>query len=151
VWLDGHVDAPSILGALRRGESFVSASPSGPQLYLARNGDDACIRAVDGFGAFVALVADGIVVAGEAIATRDAEIALRIPRDARYVRAQLVDGRGNVLALTNRFGPGQTDRFDSEPICVLCCHLYWGESLCTSCDVLEVRRAVTSVPRVEGE
>ncbi len=101
VWLDGHVDAPSILAALRRGESFVSASPSGPQLYLARNGDDACIRAVDGFGAFVALVADGIVVAGEAIATRDAEIALRIPRDARYVRAQLVDGRAKVLALTN--------------------------------------------------
>jgi len=56
---------------------------------------------VDGAGAFVALVADGIVASGAAIATRDAETVLAIPRDASYVRAQLVDARGNVLALTN--------------------------------------------------
>jgi len=33
--------------------------------------------------------------------TRDDQAVLLIPRDARYARAQVVDARGNVLALTN--------------------------------------------------
>jgi hypothetical protein len=94
-------DAAAILGALRSGDSFVSASPAGPQLYLERRGDDAVVRSVGAAGALVALIADGVVAAGTAVATRDDEALLRIPRDARYVRAQLVDARGNVLAVTN--------------------------------------------------
>jgi len=35
------------------------------------------------------------------VATRDDQAVLLIPRDARYARAQVVDARGNVLALTN--------------------------------------------------
>jgi len=98
---DGGVDAAAILSALRSGDSFVSASPAGPQLYLARRGDDALVRSVGAAGAFVVLIADGVVASGAPVATRDDQAVLLIPRDARYARAQVVDARGNVLALTN--------------------------------------------------
>ncbi len=94
-------DAAAILAALRRGNAFVSASPAGPQLYLARAGDRASIHAIDSAGTFVVLVADGIVAAGDAVAEREWERAFPIPRDARHVRAQVVDAHGAVLALTN--------------------------------------------------
>jgi hypothetical protein len=96
-----RADAASVLAALGRGEAFVSSAPGGPQLYLGRDGDHALVRAVDSPGASVALVADGAVVDGAAIATADAAVRLRLPRDARYVRAQLVGARDAVLALTN--------------------------------------------------
>jgi hypothetical protein len=96
-----RTDAASVLAALRRGDAFVSATPGGPQLYIDRRGDDALVRAVDASGAILALIADGAIADGASIATADAAVSLRIPRDARYVRAQLVDARETVLALTN--------------------------------------------------
>lgn len=96
-----HAGTDAVLDALRRGEAFISASPAGPQLYLERRHDHALVRAVGASGASVALIADGVVAAGGAIATDDAELALRIPADARYARAQLVGAGGAILALTN--------------------------------------------------
>ena len=96
-----RVDATAILAALRSGDSFLSASPAGPQLYLREDGATARVRVCRGAGTILALVADAGVVRADAIDTDDYERRVDRPRGARYLRAQLIDAAGSVLALTN--------------------------------------------------
>jgi hypothetical protein len=110
VKVSGRITAAAVLDALTRGDAFMSASPAGPQLFIERRGDDASVRAVGAAGAAVALVADGRVASGGAIGSHDEQVTLRIPPDARYVRAELLDARGLVLALTNPIWPRASGR-----------------------------------------
>ena len=101
-------DVTSILAALREGRVFVSASPGGPQLYLspdsARPGR-VHVEARDAPGCTLVLVTDAGAMHSAPIdaVAWDASIAMK--SDVAYVRAQLVDGAGEVLALTNPIWP----------------------------------------------
>jgi hypothetical protein len=105
--------AQGVLGALRAGRAFISRGPEGPQLYF-RCGPvlpggtvpaDQCEFEVRVRGAprstLVLLSARGAETA--AVVTRDDWFeSFKVPPHApAYLRAQLVDERGNVLALTN--------------------------------------------------
>lgn len=102
-WLDvgGELTVETVLGALRAGRCFVSATPSGPQLYLQRIGDVVRIRAVGAAGATLMMIDDAGCVDARAIADEDASAECPFPRGASYVRAQIVDRLGAVLALSN--------------------------------------------------
>lgn len=89
----------AVLAALRRGDVFLSASPAGPQLYL--DGDRGCVRVVGARGAALQLVGDVGVIDATAIDADDVERRIRLPRGTRYVRAQVTDAAGSILALTN--------------------------------------------------
>ena len=95
------VDRTAILDALRGGDSFISASPRGPQLYLTADAGSARVRACGGAGTTLALVTDAGVARAEAIDANDYEGRVDPPRGARYIRAQVMDATGSVLALTN--------------------------------------------------
>ncbi|HEX5506743.1 MAG TPA: CehA/McbA family metallohydrolase [Thermomicrobiales bacterium] len=99
--VDGPLTPASLLAALRAGRCFVSESPAGPQLYLARAGRGARARVVGAPGAALLLVTDRGCAHAAAITSADQEIALPLPAGRAYARAQLVDAAGCVLALTN--------------------------------------------------
>ena len=89
-----------MLAALRRGDVFLSASPAGPELYLSRDGNVARVRVVGGRGALVAIVGDGRTIAAHAVDADDWE--RRIDGACTpYLRAQVVDTSGAMLALSN--------------------------------------------------
>lgn len=98
-----------VLAALRAGRCFVSASPAGPQLYLsgARETDgvvgsrDVWVRAVGARGATLSLVGAPGCLDAAAIGHDDWVETFAIPPSTRYVRAQVTDTVGSVLALTN--------------------------------------------------
>ncbi len=94
-----RVAAETVLAALRRGDVFISASPAGPQLYL--DGEHGRVRVVGARGASLQLVSDAGIVGACAIDGDDVERPVALPRGARYVRAQVTDAAGSVLALTN--------------------------------------------------
>ena len=95
-----RLDAGSVLAALHRGDVFLSASPAGPELYLSRDGDVARVRVVGGRGALVAIVGDGRTIAAHAVDADDWE--RRIDGACTpYLRAQVVDTSGAMLALSN--------------------------------------------------
>ena len=103
-WLRAERDAGAVLRALRAGEAFVSASPRGPQLYLdPDDGRPGRVRVeVRGApGAALLLVSDAGCVAATPIGTGAWDAAFEVPAAARYVRAEVVDGAGAVLALSN--------------------------------------------------
>jgi hypothetical protein len=92
-----RLTADAVLEAIRSGEVFLSASPAGPQLYLSPDR----VRVVGAQGAILALVADGSVGRAEAVDAADWERPIAPARGARYVRAQLMDTAGALLALSN--------------------------------------------------
>lgn len=94
----------SILAALRGGRAFVSASPRGPQLYLAPDPARRArvhIEARDGEGCALVLISDAGVIHSAAITSSVWDASVEIARGARYVRAYLVDGTSELRALTN--------------------------------------------------
>ena len=94
----------SILAALRDGRSFVSASPRGPQLYLTPDPERSgrvLVEARDAEGCAFVLLSNAGAVHSAAVDSPAWDASIEVPRDARYVRAQLVDGIGEVQALTN--------------------------------------------------
>jgi hypothetical protein len=91
----------SVLAGLRAGRCFVSDSPAGPQLYLTPTDQEVRARAVGAPGAALLLLTDRGCVATEAVDRDDQEWRIPYPASAAYLRAELVDGFGNVLALTN--------------------------------------------------
>ena len=101
VEVDGFLTPAGVLTALRRGRCFVSATPAGPRLYLDHAGRDVSVKTVGANGAALLLVSDAGGVASHAIAADGWEQTLPFPADAPYVRAQIVDGAGGVLALSN--------------------------------------------------
>lgn len=92
--------AATILDAIRRGEAFVSASPNGPQLYVDRDGSAIRVRAVGAAGARLRLVGERGVLRTWPLENDDVELRVALP-DVRYVRAELVDTAGSMLALSN--------------------------------------------------
>jgi hypothetical protein len=101
-WVDAgpRPDAGAILGGMRAGRTFVSASPAGPQLYLDRRADQLIVEVRDGEGATLVLVGDGRAVAAEAVPERQVTLVVDLPASA-YVRAQLVGSSGDIRALTS--------------------------------------------------
>ena len=103
-WVDAgsRPDAASILDGMRRGRTFVSASPAGPQLYLERASatSSRSTSAMDEEAALLLIGADGVLDARAV--DRDAwTMSAACPATTAYVRAQLVDPRGEVTALTS--------------------------------------------------
>jgi hypothetical protein len=94
----------SILAALGEGRSFVSASPRGPQLYLeadpARSGR-VRVEARDAEGCALLLLSERGVIHAVAVDDARCDASVAAPRGSRYVRAQVVDARGDVRAITN--------------------------------------------------
>jgi predicted metal-dependent phosphoesterase TrpH len=99
----GDVRSPEgVLGALRAGRAFISREPCGPQLFLDRAADGYRVRVVDGGRAALVLVSDRGIEAATQVHTSDWTDTLRVPDERpAYVRAQLMDEHGQVLALTN--------------------------------------------------
>jgi hypothetical protein len=93
-----------ILGALRRGRSFISESPRGPQLYLepdrGRTGR-VVVEVRDANGAALQLLSDRGPARSVEINDPSWDAAFEVLPRARYVRAQLVSATGDVRALTN--------------------------------------------------
>jgi hypothetical protein len=94
----------SILAALREGRSFISASPRGPQLYLAPDPARAGrvhVEARHAERCALVLASNEGVVYAAAVHSSPWDASIEIPRGSRYLRAQLVDRDGDVSALTN--------------------------------------------------
>ena len=79
---------------------FLSASPVGPELYLSREGKVARVRVVGGRGAFVAIVGDGRTIAAHPVDADDWERRVA-GACTPYLRAELTDASGAMLALSN--------------------------------------------------
>ena len=96
-----HPDAAAILAGLRAGQTFVSASPSGPQLYIERRGRSLEVTTRDAVGAGLVVIGDQGVVAAAAAGSGDWSTSVPLPRGATYLRAQLVNAEGELEALTS--------------------------------------------------
>ena len=100
-----------VLGALRAGRVFLSAQPSGPQLFLDTDAESRSelsivrVRAVDARRAALVLVsADGVQYAAH-IGSDDWSTCFTLRAHAGYLRAQVMDEHGQVLALSNPVYP----------------------------------------------
>lgn len=104
-WIGLDPDVPTskerILAALTVGRCFVSASPEGPELYVSRFGDGIRLRAVGAHGAVAMVFDQAGAVMGQAVTEDDVEIFPWFNDGSMYLRAQLVDASGAMLALTN--------------------------------------------------
>ena len=103
-WVEAgeRLDPNAILEAIRAGRTFVSASPAGPQLYLEPGGAGVQVTVRGGAGATLTLHSSAGQLAAEPVADPDEwTVSHAVPRDATYVRAQLSDASGAVLALTS--------------------------------------------------
>ncbi|MBX3071177.1 MAG: CehA/McbA family metallohydrolase [Thermomicrobiales bacterium] len=99
---DDPTSATSILDEIRAGRSFISASPTGPQMLIDHTGDrDVSIRTGGAAGLILALISSGTVISATAVDKDRWDQEFRVPASATHVRAQLMDGCGNVEALTN--------------------------------------------------
>jgi hypothetical protein len=97
-----HLDAGTILDALRGARTFVSATPAGPQLYLEPGGDGVRVSVRGGGGGTMSVITDAGSVGQSAVTDADEFTAtFAVPRDAAYVRAQIANDRGELLALTS--------------------------------------------------
>ena len=93
--------AGAVLAALRRGDLFLSATPDGPELYIEAERTTVIMQVVNGQDAILAAITDAGVVAAYPLRSNQVEEALQFPDNATYIRAQIVDRHGNVLALSN--------------------------------------------------
>ena len=102
-WVDAGArpDAAAILQALHAGRTFVSASPAGPQLYLERVRDGLDVEVRGGRGSALLVIGDRGVIDSRPVESDEASMAVSLRDRTTYVRAQLVDARGDVMALTS--------------------------------------------------
>jgi hypothetical protein len=101
VYVGETVTPEAVVAGLRAGRCFISASPAGPQLYLDPVDGGVRVRAVGASGAALLLLSERGCEAAEAVGQDDQEWRRPLPDGAAYLRAELVDGAGNMLALTN--------------------------------------------------
>lgn len=102
-WLNAgdRPDARAVLEALRAGRTFVSDSPSGPQLYLEPGGRGVNVTVRHGAGTALVVVGDHGTIAAAPVGPEEWTTSVAVPRDTAYVRAQLVAENGAVRALTS--------------------------------------------------
>ncbi|MGN6562334.1 MAG: CehA/McbA family metallohydrolase [Thermomicrobiales bacterium] len=98
---NGARTVDAVLDAIRAGDCFLSASPAGPQLYLARTSAGVRVRAVGAMGAALLLVTANGCRQAAPCAGDDQEWHFSAARQDGYIRAQLLDAYGRMLALTN--------------------------------------------------
>ncbi len=104
-WIGLAAGAPrtteTILAALRAGHCFVAASPEGPQLYLSHHGNGIRARVVGAHGAVVVVLDHCGTVAARPVTANDLEIITPFAPDSTYLRAQVIDHAGTMLAISN--------------------------------------------------
>ena len=108
VQVDSELTPEAILAAVRAGRSFVSESPSGPQLYDHSDGDEVRLHIAHAAGQALLLVGRDGVTRSEAIAGTDMEFclpkrvirqALGEPEGSAWVRPEIHAAGGAVTAL----------------------------------------------------
>jgi PHP domain len=101
-WVDAGArpDVAAILDAMRAGRTFVSASPAGPQLYLDLVGDRLEVEVRGGQGTALVLAGDHGVVDTAAVPEDERTMTFAVS-PSTYIRAQLIDSTGDVMALTS--------------------------------------------------
>lgn len=102
---DGPTTVASVLAALRRGDCFISESPTGPELYVSRVADElnayVRVRVVRAAGETLSVLGpDGAVLAAALPAT-DWSTDVPFPAGTPWLRAQVTDRVGRVRALSN--------------------------------------------------
>lgn len=102
-WVEAgpNPDAAAVLRGMRAGRTFVSASPAGPQLYIDRDRDSVQISVRDAPAAELIILGSNGPIAAEASRPGAWSTSTAVPPGTTYVRAQLVDADGKVLALTS--------------------------------------------------
>ena len=90
-----------VLTALRAGRVFISRSPDGPQVLLGETSDGVIARLLDARGAALVLVSSTGVYAAAQVASDDWTMRFAPPQPGDYVRAQVMDEHGQMLALSN--------------------------------------------------
>jgi hypothetical protein len=90
-----------VLAALRAGDVFVSTSPSGPQIFLEPEGVAVRVRVVGARHAALLLISESGVVDAKSVASDDWAVRWRSPTARGYIRAQVMDAYGQLLALSN--------------------------------------------------
>jgi hypothetical protein len=102
-WLQVGPDlsTATLLAALRAGRCFISASPDGPQLYCRGVEEGISVRVVGADGETLEILTGGETIVTQRIDGDDWQATLPFPGQATYVRAQVVDERGSVLAFAN--------------------------------------------------
>jgi hypothetical protein len=97
----GERTPEAVLGALRAGQVFVSRAPDGPQVYLERQPGRVHVHVVGARAAALLLISAGGVEFSSRIASDDWSAAPPLREWPIYLRAQVMDEHGQVLALTN--------------------------------------------------
>lgn len=90
-----------VLAALKAGRCFVAASPEGPQLYVSRQDDGISVRVLGGEGAVLMVLDQFGAVEASAMQTYDTTVAETFRAGSSFLRAQLVDSSGGMLAISN--------------------------------------------------
>jgi hypothetical protein len=101
VKVDGDLSGESILAALRAGRSFISASPSGPQIYLDQAESSIHVQVTGGDGLALSLWSDSGCLTACAVQGDDWQTELPWPTEANFIRAQLGAPNGDVVAVSN--------------------------------------------------
>lgn len=108
-WVHAHDRSPAgVLEGLRAGRAFISRGPEGPQLYIEPGHDGVRVRVVDGRRAALMLVSDQGLEHATTVDRDDWSTVFQRPASAMYVRAQLLDEHGQMLALSNAVYPTAT-------------------------------------------
>ena len=100
-------DAAAILEGMRAGRTFVSASPAGPQLYLDLDAarSSLSVSAVGAAGAALLLIGERGTIDTATVDDDRWSTTASVPNGTTYLRAQLIDPSGDVLALTSPIWP----------------------------------------------
>jgi hypothetical protein len=101
VMTGGDRTPAGVLVALRAGRVFISRGPVGPQLYFEGDLQTVRVHVVGARGAVLMLVSAAGVEYSTSIALEDWSDTLRLDHAAGYLRAQVLDEHGQVLALSN--------------------------------------------------
>ena len=96
-----RLDTASLLAGLRAGRCFITASPSGPQLYTTRIGDRVHVRAVGAAGATLNLIAGATTLGEHVIPDDDWTTTFDFPPETPYVRVQIAGAQGQMLVFAN--------------------------------------------------
>ena len=105
----GPPTVASVLAALRRGDCFVSESPTGPELYVSPMADGPetalRVRVVGATGETLSVIGPEGAVFAAAVPSTDWSIAVPFATGTPWLRTQVTDRVGRVRALSNAVWP----------------------------------------------